>query len=159
MTKTKHKDLQPWLDYFELLHNYEQRGLLELHADKHECYVTQSALHAMTPGDDPAEQLRNGAIADTLRHLRTYAAYRWAPAVGQQHPVDINDPDAEIPIIPIEELTAYFSHPFALHVVQEEPPHDLLFTMLLTQQRSWRTAWRTREKIEVIDYTSKATNE
>ena len=155
MARTKHRDLQPWLDYIELLHNYEQRGLLELHADKHECYVTQSALHAMTPGDDPAEQLCNGAIADTLRHLRTYAAYRWAPAVGQQHPVDINDPDAEIPVIPIEELTAYFSQPFATHIVKEDYPHDLLLTLLLQQKRSWRTAWRTVDTIEVIDYTEK----
>ena len=129
MTKTKHKDLQPWLDYFELLHNYEQRGLLELHADKHECYVTHAALHAITPGDDPAEQLRSGAIADTLRRLRTYAAFCAQQGDG------------------------YLTWPGALHVVQDEPPHDLLFTMLLTQQRSWYG--RRKETIEVIDYNEK----
>lgn len=135
MTRTKHKDLQPWLDYFAMLHNYEQRGLLELHADKHEAYVTQPALHAMTPGDDPTEQLRTGAIADTLRRLRTYAAF-----CAQQG-------------------SGYFTWPFALHVVQDEPPHDLLYTMLITQQRSWRTAWQTREKIETIDYQEKVKSE
>ncbi len=131
----KNKDLQPWLDYFDMLHTYEQRGLLELQADKHECYVTQPTLHAMTPGDNPSEQLRSRAIADTLRHLRTYAAF-----LAQQG-------------------NGYFTFPFALHVVQDEPPHDLLYTMLLTQERSWRTACRTREKIEVIDYNERKAND
>ena len=88
-----------------------------------------------------------------MTRIRTYAAYRWAPAVGQQHPVDINDPDAEIPVIPIEELTAYFSQPFAIHIVKEEYPHDLLLTLLLQQKRSWYG--RRKETIEVIDYTEK----
>lgn len=156
-------NLQPWLDYFKMLQRYEQKGFLEIKPQEHEAYVTRAALLTLSPTPSIPEgegDAANGkAIADTLSRLRAYAAYRWAPAVGQQHPVDINDPDAEIPAIPIEELTAYFSQPFALHVVQEEPPHDLLFTMLLIQQRSWRTAWRTREKIEVIDYTEKMKNE
>lgn len=122
----KNKDLQPWLDYFDLLHNYEQRGLLELQVDKHECYVTQPALHAMSEGDDPAEQLRSGAIADTLRRLRAYAAF--CAQQGEQ----------------------YLASNFALHIVKDEPPHDLLFTLLLTKKRNWLR--REKEHIEVISY-------
>lgn len=156
----KKTNLQPWLDYFKMLQRYEAKGFLEIKPAEHEAYVTRAALLTLAGID--AEDVQSAAVssqpealADTLSRLRTYAAYRWAPAVGQQHPVDINDPDAEIPVIPIEELTAYFSQPFAVHIVKEDYPHDLLLTLLLQQKRSWRTAWRTVDTIEVIDYTEK----
>lgn len=160
MSKNKHQDLQPWLDYFKMLQRYEQKGFLQMNPKEHEAYVTRAAL--LTLAGIYAEDVQSAAIssqpeaiADTLSRLRAYAAYRWAPAIGQQHPVDINDPDAEIPVIPIEELTAYLSQPFAVHVVKEDYPHDLLLTLLLQQKRSWRTAWRTVDTIEAIDYTEK----
>ena len=156
----KKTNLQPWLDYFKMLQQYEAKGFLEVKPQEHEAYVTRAALLTLTGID--AENVQSAAIssqpealAATLSRLRAYAAYRWAPAVGQQHPVDMNDPDAEIPVIPIEELTAYFSQPFATHIVKEDYPHDLLLTLLLQQKRSWRTAWRTVETIETIDYTEK----
>ena len=155
----KRTNLQPWLDYFRMLQQYEAKGFLEVKPKEHEAYITRAALLTLSPtpalpkGEGDAA---NGkALADTLSRLRAYAAYRSAPAVGQQHPVDINDPDAEIPDIPIEELTAYFSQPFAVHIVKEDYPHDLLLTLLLQQKRSWRTAWRTVDTIETIDYTEK----
>lgn len=156
----KRTNLQPWLDYFKMLQRYEQKGFLEVKPAEHEAYVTRAALLTLAGID--AEDVQSAAVspqpevlADTLSRLRAYAAYRSAPAVGQQHPVDINDPDAEIPVIPIEELTAYFSQPFAIHIVKEDYPHDLLLTLLLQQKRSWRTAWRTVDTIEAIDYTEK----
>ena len=159
MTKKK-TNLQPWLDYFKMLQQYEQKGFLEVKPQEHEAYITRAALLTLAGIDvqdvqSAAISSQPEALADTLSRLRTYAAYRWAPAVGQQHPVDINDPDAEIPVIPIEELTVYFSQPFATHIVKEDYPHDLLLTLLLQQKRSWRTAWRTVDTIEVIDYTGK----
>jgi len=156
----KKTNLQPWLDYFKMLQQYEAKGFLQMNPKEHEAYVTRAALLTLAGID--ADDVQSAAVpqklsnlADILSRLRVYAAYRWAPAVGQQHPVDINDPDAEIPVIPIEELTAYFSQPFAVHVVKEDYPHDLLITLLLQQKRSWRTAWRTVDTIEAIDYTEK----
>ena len=154
----KKTNLQPWLDYFKMLQQYEAKGFLEVKPHEHEAYITRAALLTLTGID--AENVQSAAIssqpealADTLSRLRAYAAYRWAPAVGQQHPVDINDPDAEIPVIPIEELTAYFSQPFAIHIVKEDYPHDLLLTLLLQQKRTWYG--RTKDTIEAIDYTEK----
>lgn len=161
----KKTNLQPWLDYFKMLQQYEQKGFLEVKPQEHEAYITRAAFCSLSPDPSPVERgeakgpnipLQGGQReADILFNLRAYAAYRWAPAVGQQHPVDMNDPDAEIPVIPIEELTAYFSQPFAVHIVKEDYPHDLLLTLLLQQKRSWRTAWRTVDTIETIDYTEK----
>ena len=158
MTK-KRTNLQPWLDYFKMLRQYEAKGFLEVKPAEHEAYVTRAALLTLSPTpalpEEEGDAANGKAIHDAVIRLRAYAAFRSAPAVGQQHPVDINDPDAEIPAIPIEELTAYFSEPFATHIVKEEYPHDLLLTLLLQQKRSWRTAWRTVDTIEVIDYTEK----
>jgi len=154
----KKTNLQPWLDYFKMLQRYEQKGFLEIKPQEHEAYVTRAALLTLAGID--AQDVQSAAVspqpealAATLSRLRAYAAYRWAPAVGQQHPADMNDPDAEIPVIPIEELTAYFSQPFATHMVKEDYPHDLLLTLLLQQKRAWYG--RRKETIEVIDYTQK----
>lgn len=123
----RHKDLQPWLDYFELLRTYEQKGFLEMLPDKHEAYITQPALHAISDGD-VEEQLSSGTVLVTARRIRTYAAWK------SQHGGD------------------YLSHPFALHVVGEEFPHDLLYTLLLTRRRVWWKFGFKAEHIEVIDY-------
>lgn len=158
MSKSKYQDLTPWLDYLDMLQWYEQEGFLQMNPKKHEAYVTRAALLTLAGID--AEDVQSAAIssqpealADTLSRLRAYAAYRSAPAVGQQHPADMNDPAAPLPVIPEAELTAYFSQPFAIHIVKEDYPHDLLLTLLLQQKRSWRTAWRTVDTIETIDYT------
>lgn len=161
MSKSKHQDLTPWLDYFKMLQQYEQKGFLEIKPQEHEAYVTRAALLTLSPTpalpEGEGDAANGKALADTLSRLRAYAAYRWAPAVGQQHTADMNDPDAEIPVIPIEELTAYFSQPFAVHIVKEDYPHDLLLTLLLQQKRSWYG--RQKETIKVFDYTNKANSE
>lgn len=156
----KRTNLQPWLDYFKMLQRYEQGGFLEIKPQEHEAYITRAALLTLANIDaqdvqSAATSSQPGALADTLSRLRAYAAYRSAPAVGQQHSVDINDPAAPLPAIPEAELTVYLSQPFAVHIVKEDYPHDLLLTLLLQQKRSWRTAWRTVDTIETIDYTEK----
>ena len=172
----KKTNLQPWLDYFRMLQQYEARGFLQMNPKEHEAYITRAALLTLVPevesfkfqdSSEPTDSKAAAAQLETLNlkletcvsAIRAYAAYRSAPAVGQQHPADINDPEAEIPVIPIEELTAYFSQPFAVHIVKEDYPHDLLLTLLLQQKRSWRTAWRTVDTIEAIDYTEQKTQE
>lgn len=124
----KHRDLQPWLDYFDMFKVHEHQGLLEVSPPKHEAYATQPALHALTPGSDPQEQVQTGAILDTLRHLRTYAAFR------------------------AQQGTAYLREPFALHLVAPDGRHEPLCTILLTPLRSARTLWQWRDKVEVINY-------
>ena len=154
----KKTNLQPWLDYFKMLQQYEQKGFLQMNPKEHEAYVTRAALLTLAGID--AEDVQSAAVpqklpnlADTLCNIRAYAAYCLAPAVGQQHPADMNDPAAPLPAIPEAELTAYLSQPFATHIVKEDYPHDLLLTLLLQQKRSWYG--RRKETIEVIDYTQK----
>ena len=164
MSKNKHQDLQPWIDYFKMLQQYETKGFLEMKPQEHEAYITRAALLTLANIDAVAIQpvtssLSDEKLIDLISILRAYAAYRWAPAVGQQHPADMNDPDAEIPVIPIKELTAYFSQPFAVHIVKEDYPHDLLLTLLLQRKHSWHTAWQTVETIEAIDYTEQKPQE
>lgn len=127
--KKKHKDLQPWLDYFDMLQQYERKGYLQMEPEKHEAYVTQTAIHAMSPGDDPQQQLMDGSIEQTVRCLKSYAAF-------------LSTKGSE-----------YMKQPFAIHVVRDEPPHDLLHTLLITPRRSWRTMWRRKDRIEVISYS------
>ena len=119
----KRINLQPWLDYFSMLRSYESNGFLEVQTDKHEAYVTQPALHAMSEGSDPVEQLRE-AVPESARRIRTYAAFRSC-------------------------VEGYAEEPFAIHVVTADKPYSILYTMLLTVRRRWL---RQKEHIEIIDY-------
>lgn len=131
---SKRKSLQPWLEYFDLLHTYEQQGYLEVKPEKHEAYITRAALCTLsiTPhlfeGDGV---VINTYILNVARYIRAYAAYR--SAFGAD----------------------YDKYAFALHVVKEEAPHDLLCTILLTRRRVWWRLWGKAEKIEIINYAAK----
>ncbi len=132
----KHQNLQPWLDYFQMLQTYQLKGFLEVHADKGEAYITQPALHAMTEGSDPEEQLKSGAIFETARRIRTYAAWldAWKAARGAARGEE------------------YLRQLFAVHVVEDKHPHDLIYTILLTQERKWWCPWKLTECVEVVTY-------
>jgi hypothetical protein len=120
--KNKHEDLQPWLDCFRMFQTYEQHGMLEIQSGKNEAYVTQPALHAMSEGDDPQEQLANGAVTDTVRRIRAYALWRGDGILQQS---------------------------FAVHVVKDTEPHDLIYTVLLSPRCGFMGR---KDKIEVIKY-------
>jgi hypothetical protein len=155
----KKTNLQPWLDYFEMLQQYEAKGFLQMNPKEHEAYITRAALLTLVPEDVSSfkfQDSRNGAqqepetrnlkpetndkaLIALLNRLRAYAGWKAAAA----------DPSA------FSHQPSYISAPFAVHVVKEDYPHDLLLTLLLQQKRSWRTAWRTVDTIEAIDYTEK----
>ena len=150
---SKRKSLQPWLEYFDLLHTYEQKGYLEVKPDKHEAYITRAALCTLGPALPLPE--RDGVVTDThildvARRIRAYTAYLSAVSVGAKYPVELSDEGVTAPPITASELKECMDHPFALHVVKEEPPHDVLCTLLLTYKRNWRGF--KRGKVEVINY-------
>ena len=119
----RYHDLQPWLDYFEMLHTYEQKGFLEVFPEKHEAYITEPALFTLSPATK--------TLPSVVRRIRTYAG--WRSQYGG----------------------TYLSHPFALHVVDAEEGHDLLYTLLLTRRRVWWKLWMKTDRIEVIEYGRK----
>ena len=129
MKKKKRKSLQPWLEYFGMLRAYEQKDLLLIMPDKGEAYVTHPALYAMTEGDNPLRQL--AAIPRTARRIRAYAGFKSAEGPG------------------------YLLKPFALHVVEEQQPHDLRYTVLLRRRRRWWSLWFKVETVDVFDYTER----
>lgn len=132
MSKTV--NLQPWLDYFEMLHTYEQKGFLQSDCEKHEAYVTRSSLHTLSGEEDTLPATTSGGIrrmrayVATVRRLRAYAA--WQSREGRD----------------------YLERPFAVHVVKEEPPHDLLCTILLDRRRRWQSLWFKADSFDVITY-------
>lgn len=126
--KKKRKDLQPWVDYFEMLRVNVESGFLQMSVAKHEAFVTQSGIHAMSEGDDPAKQIEDGSIINTAHRIFTYAA--WLSGEGN----------------------GYCHKPFAVHVVKPDEPHDMMYTVLFT--RVFRF-WKWKEKVEIINYPSK----
>lgn len=152
---SKRKSLQPWLDYFDLLHTYEQKGYLEVKPDNHEAYITRAALCTLSPTPHIPE--RNGIVTDThifdvARRIRAYTAYLSAVSVGAKYPAELSDEGIIAPSIPTSELKECMDHSFALHIVKEETPHDVLCTLLLTRRRVWWRLWRKAERVEVISY-------
>jgi len=129
MTKTT--DLQPWLDYFDMLRTYEQKGYLEVMPDKHEAYVTHPTIFTLA-GADVYKRLQTAkAVFETALRIRAYAAWR------------------------SQEGQPYLEKNFAIHIVESEHPHDLIHTLLLTRSRRWWKFWRKTDSVEVISYKKK----
>ena len=126
--KKKHKDLQPWLDYFDMLRANVEPGFLQMSVVKHEAFVAQPGIHAMSEGDDPAKQIENGSLLQTAHRIFTYAAWLSGEGNGYRH------------------------KPFAVHVVKDTEPHDMIYTILFT---SAFRVFRWKEKVEVTNYPSK----
>ena len=126
--KKKHKDLQPWLDYFDMLRANVESGFLQMSVAKHEAFVTQPAIHAMSEGDDPEKQIEDGSVLQTAHRIFTYAAWLSGEGNGYRH------------------------KPFAVHVVKPDEPHDMIYTILFTRVLRFL---RWEEKVEVINYPSK----
>ena len=124
---SKIKNLRPWLEFFELLQRCEEKGFLEVLPYKREAYITQPALHALTPGDDPQKQVEDGSILETVTRIRAYCA--WKGEMGDE----------------------YLTKPFALNVVKDEAPHELLYTLLVDTHRNW--LGRRKDFLEVFDYS------
>ena len=129
----KHQNLQPWLDYFDMLRTYVGKGYLEVKPDDHEAYITMPALLALSPTDDPLRAI--DTVPETIVGIRTYAAFLHAAKTASASPSD-----------------DYLRRTFALHAVKPEAPHDLLYTLLITQRRSWRRLFRYADHLELIDY-------
>lgn len=126
--RKKHKNLQPWLSYFDLLAECVESGYLQLDVMKHECYITQPAIHAISKGDDPMVQIYDGSIGVTANRLRTYAG--WLSCEGKD----------------------YVRKPFAVHIVEPDGKNEPICTILL----SWSHGlFGRRNKTKVVVYPRK----
>ena len=141
MSKTV--NLQPYIDYFDVLNRYIEKSYLEVYPDKGEAYITEAALNVLSNTDafpqekdlvmEGARRLR--AYTATLRHIRAYAGWR------------------------SQEGKSYLDKPFALHVVKDMHPYDVLFTLVLSVRRHWWALWRPTDHIDVIPVTTKRTEQ
>lgn len=133
-------DLQPWLDYIDGLQRLTRKGYLEMIPNENEAYITRAAFCVITDGYDvflerkydEKDMLKNIVAAKaTARNINIYAAYL------SQEGID------------------YLVEPFALHIVEERSPHNLLLTILISRFRLWWKPWVKRDKFKVICYTTK----
>ena len=80
----KKKNLQPWLDYFEMLQQYVRNGYLETNQEKHEAYITPSALHTLANADSRQDDLEwLCSYASVLRRIRAYTG--WLSMQGKSY--------------------------------------------------------------------------
>lgn len=134
--KAKVRNLQPWLDYFGMLQEYERNGYLDVMPEKGEAYVTRAALMTLAGVSLSASENGDGidmpyvrrAVARVVRRVRVYSGWRRQDGV------------------------AYLDRAFALHVVKEAEPHDLLYTVLLSRRRRWWKLWMKAECMDIITY-------
>lgn len=134
------KDLQPMLDYFDMLMTYEQKGFLEVIPDKHEAYITRAAFFTLSDNisSQTDEILMSEAVKGlpiterrlkSLVYLKGYAGFK------------------------SKQVNDYLKEPFAIHLVKEDKPHDLLCTILILYRRVWQKLWLSKAPtLEVITY-------
>lgn len=124
----KRVDLGPWLSIFKMLRSCVRLDYLQMDAAKHEAYITQPAIHALSGGSDPEEQVKDGGIVATAGRIRDYAA--WLSGEGK----------------------VYLQANFAVHVVKPDEPHDLIYTFVFTRRLRF---FKWRDKVDVITYPVK----
>lgn len=135
----KHKDWQPWINYFKMLQAYEEKGFLQTDQEKHEAYVTEPALYTLAGCSFSNRELGMGIdvpsvmtrVGHLVRRLRTYVEWKASFTVGER---------------PSEKT------PFAVHIVKDTEPHDLLHTIVLTTRRPWWKLWMKHDHFEVVSY-------
>lgn len=126
--RKRHVNLQPWLDYFEMLQEYERNGYLEVSLNKGEAYITQAALCTLSGTDKDRYQMARGIIK-AARHIRAYVG--WKGRFGRE----------------------FLLKPFALQVVKDDKPHDMVYTILLSRRRRWWKLWMKADVVNVFNYT------
>jgi hypothetical protein len=122
-----------------MLQTYEEKGFLQTEQEKHEAYVTEPALYTLAGCSFSNRELGMGIdvpqvmtrVGNLVRHLRTYVEWKASFTVGAW---------------PSEDK------PFAVHVVKDTEPHDLLHTIVLTTRRPWWKLWMKHDHFEVISY-------
>lgn len=115
-------------EYFEVVKTYEKKGFLELRTETHEAYITRAALYALSNSDVRNHAESPKAVFDTARYIRMYAA--WRSQNGQD----------------------YYLKPFAVNVVREDAPHDLLYTIFISLRRRWWWPFRKTVCFDIIKY-------
>lgn len=122
----KNHDLAPFIDYFDALKTYERWGFLEVIPDKHEAYMTRAAFLTLCDSREPglSGRRKEKPAKRALRNIRLYAG--WLSADG----------------------TKYLKKPFALHIVNDNQAHDVLFTLLVSR----RKLFRKLDVVRVIEY-------
>lgn len=125
--KKKWTNLQPWLEYFELLQEYERNEYLEVSVNKGEAYITQAALYTLSGENQNRYQMAKGIIK-TAGYIRGYVA--WKGRFGRD----------------------WLEKPFALQVVKDDKPHDPIYTVLLSRKRRWWKLWMKTDVVDVINY-------
>lgn len=144
---SKRVNLQPWLDYFDMLRTYKEGGLLELHTDDSSAYITMPAILRLAGCDEiitrmktqniPDSQMHemwrtiNGKLKETATRIRAYAMFLQAAENGDK---------------------GTGGQAFALHVVADNHPHDLCFTILVKETRSCRKLGRKDLETDIIYY-------
>ena len=121
-------DLKPWLAVFNMLRAYVRLDYLQIDVAKHEAYITQPAIHALSEGDSPKVQIENGGVVVTAGRIREYAA--WLSGEGN----------------------GYRQANFAVHVVKHEEPHDLMYTFVFSRKLRF-LKWK--DEVDVIIYPEK----
>lgn len=123
---TNFKDLQPWLDYFDMLTKYQRHGLLEVRPEKGEAYITQAAFHTLSGDTDKENTTSVQQQIQALQRIYVYTSW-------------LNTSDRLLPV-------------FALHVVNNDEPHDLLYTIIVSRRRKWWHPWTLSNHYDFINY-------
>lgn len=155
----RHKDLQPWLDYFGMLRTYEEKGYLAVQPDKHEAYITRAAW--LTLAEPSSQEFVAGALFRYIQYraaaaegLKDYEAAMLVAPEGpaSENPVWLTAGMQKRAHAITKKLGETF---FAIHIVKEDEPHDLLSTVVLSRRRVWWKLWLGKaDRIEVVPYAA-----
>lgn len=140
-------DVQPWLEYFDMLQRHIESGYLDVNLKSHAAYITHTALHAISGTENMVQLMEEYRKRKAKRELGNLAASMW---------FELRTTAKRIHTY-YEYLATTLSvrvskAPFPVYVVADDYPHDLLYTILVTRRRLWWCPWRKKDVCEIITY-------
>ena len=155
-SEMKARDLQPYLDYFGMLESYVRSGYIEVLLSAHEAYITLPALHTLAGTDIYGTKHDTaGKILDTARHIRAYAEYLNSAEDAYKKYAKAIELAPDTPFTTAanrKDKDKRHSSAFALHVVADRHPHDLIFSVIIERKRRWWNMWKPTDEYEIINY-------
>ena len=173
----KWKNLEPWLDYFDMLNTYVKAGYLEVFPSLAEAYITEPALMTLANVDDitlliegmrrNGQQLPMAKANDIWKHIRTlagrmhvYTEYLHQSELGYEDYKKNAKQVADYPSTPQSVIEASENkkkiynvrETFALHVVETEYPHHLKYSIVRSSRRKWYWPFAKTSHYEIITY-------
>ena len=168
---------EPWIEWFGMLQTYVEAGLLEVQSPLSEAYITEPALYTLSNLSDEllsiAGRMRGGekvsplncaiimeGIKKTVERIGVYSMFlnraeegykKYLQSLEAAHDNLQSEKNATQAADNLQKPGTH-QRTFALHVVESNSPHNLIYTIVIQRKRHWWWPFNQMTDYNIISY-------